>query len=304
MAVKTRTAPRATGAQPTQTDVDLGFSQWQRDLQNVAHHTFTIGASLLFVIPLFWMIAASLRQPGLAPPSQLEWIPNPVVPDNFRIVASDLIPFWLYLGNSLKVVAIAVPATIITASWAGFAMSQMAPRPRLWLMGASIAALMVPVTALWITRFIVYKWLNIFDTHWALVLPAFAGTSPLYVLLFYWTFTRIPRDLYDSARLEGAGAFSVWWRVAMPLSRPVITAVGVLAFVFYWSNFLDPLLYLNNGQLNTLPVGLQALQQMQPTNFPLLMAGAVMITLPVIVMFMFAQRFFLQDARATIIGER
>jgi multiple sugar transport system permease protein len=89
----------------------------------------------------------------------------------------------------------------------------------------------------------------------------------------------------------------VWVSIAMPLSRPAIVAVAVLAFVLYWSNFIDPLLYLNNQQNYTLPVGLQALQQMVPTNFPILMAGAVLITLPVIVMFMFAQGWFLEDAR-------
>ena len=103
--------------------------------------------------------------------------------------------------------------------------------------------------------------------------------------------------MYESARLEGAGAFRIWAQIAMPLARPAIVAVAVLSFVFYWSNFLDPLLYLNNQQNYTLPVGLQSLQQMQPTAFPLLMAGAVFITVQVIIMFILAQRYFLQDTR-------
>jgi multiple sugar transport system permease protein len=283
----------------TQREVDEGFGRWQDDLARAAHHVLTLGAAALFVIPLVWMVGASLRQTGLAPPSQLEWIPNPIVLDNYRTVAADLIPFGTYLLNSLKVVAIAVPATLITASWAGFALAQMDPRPRALLVVLSVAALLVPITALWITRFMVYKWIGVFDTHWALVLPAFAGTSPFYVLIFYWAFRRISGDLFDSARLEGAGALRIWWSVAMPLSKPVITVVAVLSFVFYWSNFLDPLLYLNDSRLNTLPVGIQALQVMQPTNFPLLMAGSVMITLPVIIMFLIAQKFFLQESRGS-----
>jgi multiple sugar transport system permease protein len=176
-------------------------------------------------------------------------------------------------------------------------MTQISPRPRGWLIVISLAALMVPVTALWLTRFIIYKWIGVLDTLWAVVLPAFAGSTPFYVLLFYWTFTRIPTELYEAARLEGAGAFRIWARIAMPLAKPSIVAVAVLAFVLYWSNFIDPLLYLNDQRNYPLTVGLQFLQQMQPTAFPLLMAGAVMITLPVIIMFMFAQKFFLQDAR-------
>jgi ABC-type glycerol-3-phosphate transport system permease component len=89
----------------------------------------------------------------------------------------------------------------------------------------------------------------------------------------------------------------VWASIALPMSKPAVVAVGVLAFVLYWSNFIDPLLYLNNQQNYTLPVGLQALQQLVPTDFPLLMAGSVLITVPVVIMFMFAQRWFLEDAR-------
>ena len=283
--------------QVTQQDVDRGFTRWISDLSNVAHHLLTLCAALLFVIPLLWMLGASLRQPGLAIPTQLEWVPNPIVVENYRTVITDLIPFGAFLMNSLKVVAVAVPITIITASWAGFAMAQITPRPRTWLIVLSLAALMVPATALWITRFLVYKWIGALDTLWALILPAFMGTTPFYVLLFYWTFSRIPAEIYESARLDGAGAFRVWASIAMPVSRPSITAVAVLAFVLYWSNYLDPLLYLSSQDNYTLPIGLQSLQQMPSIGFPLLLAGAVLITAPVIAMFMLAQRYFLQDMR-------
>lgn len=279
----------------TQGEVDDGFNRWIDDLSRVSHRVLTLLAAALFLMPLLWMVGASLRQVGLPPPIQLEFIPNPIVFTNYWTVATELLPFGSYLSNSIKVVAAAVPLTILTASWAGFAMSQIAPKPRALLVGVSVAVLLVPVTALWLTRFLVYKWIGVLDTLWALILPAFMGSSPFYVLIFYWTFSRIPKELYESARLEGAGAFRVWASIAMPLARPSITAVGVLSFVLYWSNFLDPLLYLNDQRNYTLPVGLQSLKQMHPTNFPLLMAGAVMITVPVIIMFIFAQKYFLQE---------
>jgi multiple sugar transport system permease protein len=283
---------------PTQFGVDTGFTHWIHDLSRLSGRLLTLAVIVLFLVPLAWMLAMSLRQVGLPPPSQLELIPSSITLDNYpRVVEGSLIPFGSYLANSLKVVAVAVPATILTASWAGFALAQIAPRPRAWIMVLSIATLSIPVTALWITRFVIYKWIGVQDTLWALILPSFMGTSPFYVLLFYWTFTRISPELYESARLEGASALRVWASVAMPLSKPAIVAVAVLAFVLYWSNFIDPMLYLNNQQNYTLPVGLQSLHQMTPTNFPLLMTGAVLITAPVILMFMFAQRWFLEDAR-------
>lgn len=287
-----RLAPR----EPTQADVDEGFTRWGTDVSRASHHMLTTGAAVLFLLPLVWMVAASLRQRGLAPPREIEWVPNPIVLDNYPAVLS-LLPMWDYFFNSLKVVALAVPLTILTASWAGFAMSQLAPRTRGWLIAISLATMMVPVTAIWIPRFLVYKWMGVLDTLWALILPAVMGTSPFYVLLFYWAFARIPRELFEAARLEGAGAFRVWAMVGMPLVRPAITAVGVLSFVLYWSNFLDPLLYLSSQQNYTLPVALQALKQMLPTDFPVMMAGAVLITLPIIVMFLLAQRYFLEETR-------
>ncbi|HET9492665.1 MAG TPA: carbohydrate ABC transporter permease [Chloroflexia bacterium] len=282
----------------TQADVDEGFTHWLRDMSTNTHRLLVLLVIALFTLPGFWMIASALRQVGLPPPSQLEWIPNPITFDNYvKVLDGSLIPFGLYLVNSLKVVAVAVPATIITASMAGFAMAQIAPAPRAWLMVISIATLMVPVTALWLTRFVIYKWIGVIDSLWAVILPAFMGSSPFYVLLFYWTFSRIPSELYEAARLEGASAPRVWASIAIPMSKPAVVAVGVLAFVLYWSNFIDPLLYLNNQENYTLPIGLQALQQLVPTDFPLLMAGSVLITVPVVIMFMFAQRWFLEDAR-------
>ncbi|HEX8221550.1 MAG TPA: carbohydrate ABC transporter permease [Chloroflexia bacterium] len=283
-------------APQTDRDISQGLNRLERDAGAVGHVVFSLVVAVLFLLPLVWMLGASVRQVGLPPPRQLEWIPDPIELSNY-VRIFELLPLASYTLNSLEVVAVAVPLTIITASLAGFALAQIAPRPRAWIMGASLIALMVPVTALWLTRFIIYKWIGVLDSLWALILPSFMGTSPLFVLLFHWTFSRIPNELYESARLDGAGAFRVWWQIAMPLSRASIVAVGVLAFVYYWSNFIEPLLYLNRQENYTLPIGLEALQQMQPTNFPLLIAGAVVITVPVIVMFMFAQRFFLQETR-------
>jgi multiple sugar transport system permease protein len=282
----------------TQAGVDEGLTRWLQDLSKGTHRALVLLVIGLFTLPGIWMLTSALRQVGLPPPSQLEWLPNPATLDNYvKVLDGSLIPFGQYLANSLKVVAVAVPATIITASMAGFAMAQIASRPRAWLMVISIAALMVPVTALWLTRFVIYKWIGVIDSLWAVILPAFMGTSPFYVLLFYWTFSRISPELFEAARLEGASAPRVWASIAIPMSKPAVVAVGVLAFVLYWSNFIDPLLYLNNQQNYTLPVGLQALQQLVPTDFPLLMAGSVLITVPVVIMFMFAQRWFLEDAR-------
>jgi multiple sugar transport system permease protein len=117
------------------------------------------------------------------------------------------------------------------------------------------------------------------------------------VLLFFWTFRRIPRELFESAHLDGAGALRIWAAVAMPLALPSIVVVGMLAFSLFWSDFLSPLLYMKSEARYTLPVGLQLLQQMDRTNWPLLMAAAVVMASPIVVLFLWAQRYFLQENR-------
>jgi multiple sugar transport system permease protein len=121
----------------------------------------------------------------------------------------------------------------------------------------------------------------------------------------FWAMRRIPRDALDAARLDGAGAFRIWWSVALPQVRPALLAVAVLSFERHWSNFIDPLLYISNQDRYTLPVALQALQQLHRTQWPLLMAGVVVVTLPAVLVFLFAQRVFLNEAgeRGGVFGE-
>ena len=115
-----------------------------------------------------------------------------------------------------------------------------------------------------------------------LIAPVLIGTSPFYVLLFYWAFRSLPAELFEASRLAGLSPLQTWRRVAMPLVRPVTIAVGVLAFVFTWSNFLDPLIYLFDQDKFTLPLGLRVLAEVDRQNFPLFLAGAVTATAPVV----------------------
>jgi ABC-type glycerol-3-phosphate transport system permease component len=130
-----------------------------------------------------------------------------------------------------------------------------------------------------------------------LVAPALLGLSPFYVLLYYWSFRRLPLELFEAARLEGMQPFSMWRRLAMPLVRPVTVAIGLLAFIVTWGNFLDPLIYLFDPELYTLPLGLRSLAALDRTNYPVFLAGAVVATAPVVVAFAVAQRYFLHEDR-------
>jgi multiple sugar transport system permease protein len=251
-----------------------------------------IAVSLLFTGLLLFMVAGSLREPGRPPPRTPELLPSPFTPANYAD-AADLVDLGRATLNSLLVAALIVPVSVLVASWAGFALARLPRRLANAVIAASLVALMVPLTALLVPRFALYSALGVTDTYLPLVAPALIATSPFYVLVYWFAFRRLPRDLWDACSLEAMTPFATWRRVAMPLVRPVTAAVAALAFLTSWSNFLDPLIYLYRKELFTVPLALKSLAQLDPTNYPLLLAGAVLATVPVVAVFLVVQRWFL-----------
>ncbi len=273
-----------------------GRRQFARAGAAALAHLPRIAVAAIFVLPLLWVVSASLRPPNQPPPRGVERLPETLAWSNYQRVF-DFVPLGRNIVNSLIVVAVGVPLTIVASSWAGFAMAQMSKDARRRLVVLAIMLLMVPLTALWLTRFVIFRQLGLVDTLGALVAPAVMGTSPLFVLLYYWTFRRIPAEVFAAARLDGAGLLRLWALIAMPLAWPTSVAVSVLAFALYWSDFISPLIYLKSEENYTLPVALQILQQMDATNWPILMVGVVFMTAPVVVSFLFVQRYFWPEGR-------
>jgi len=269
---------------------------WERAWWQPTRTVLAVLVGLGGILPLLWMISTSLRPTTLPAAIRFEWIPPALTWENYpTIFQSFALGRWL--GNSLGVILVAVPWTVLTGSLAGFALAALPARARTGLVVLSVAALLVPTMALWVPRFLIYKTIGILDTPLALIAPSIMGTSPLYVLLFAWAFARVPPATFEQARLDGAGPLRVWWSIGLPQVWPAIGAVTVLATVAYWSDYLSPLFYINNQDYYTLPVGIQALQQSNPTGWPLLMAGSVALTLPVLGIFLVAQRFFFRLGR-------
>lgn len=259
----------------------------------ISRHVLPALAAGLFLLPLWFMVTGSLRPVG-PPPLGLELLPVDPTLEAYRRLPR-LLPIGTYLRNSALVVSMAVPLTVLVASLAGFGIRLLPPRRRRTAVLATVVVLLVPVTAVWATRFEVFRLLGAIDTFVPLVAPALIATSPLYVLLYAWAFGGMTDSQIGAARLEGAGWLAIWWRLALPQVRPATLAVGVLAFAFHWANFIDPLLYLNRQELFTLPLGLQFLRLLNPTDWPLLMAGAVVVTVPAVAAFLLAHRVLMSD---------
>lgn len=243
----------------------------------------------LFVVPLVFMVLGSLRPPGIPPPDGFELLPESPTLGNYG-VAARFIPIVRQMLNSAAVVALAVPISVVVASITGFVVVRRAEKFAKVVLGIVLVSWLVPASLLWVPRFILFKSVGLTDSLLPLVAPAFIATSPFYVLLFALAYRRIDPQIFEAGRLDGWSEFSVWRLVAFPLARPTALAVAVLAFVSHWSNFVDPLIYLSDTDSFTLPLGLRALQTLEPANFPILLAAACIASLPPIVAFFLAQR--------------
>lgn len=263
-------------------------------MRALARHAPALVVAMIFLVPLLVMITGSLRPVDLAPPVGLELFPPQPTLDSYVRLA-ELVPLWSWLANSALVVAVAVPITVLVASWAAFGIRLLDRRARRIAIVTVVALLLVPATALWATRFEVYRVLGVLDTLIPLMAPALAASTPFFVLVYVWSFTGLPDSQLAAARLEGASAWQLWRRIAMPQAKPATLAVGVLAFGAFWSNFIDPLLYVESQGAYTLPLGLRLLQLLNPTEWPLMAAAAVIATLPAVAVFLLAHRLFLDD---------
>ena len=259
--------------------------------------------AVLFVAPLPLIVVGSLRPIGAPPPGGLGIIPEDPSFSAYGTLAR-LLPLPTYLRNSLIVVAIAVPVTVLVASMTGWAVRILPARRRRALVLACLAVLLVPASALWTTRFSVYRLLGATGTVFPLVLPALLGTTPFFALLYAWAYLGIPDSQLEAARLEGAGPWRLWTAIGLPQARTATLAVAVLAFTLHWGNYLEALLYLRDQRDYTLPLGLGLLKLLNPTEYPLLLAGAVVFTVPAVLVFLLAQRVLDDPARALRGGVR
>lgn len=247
--------------------------------------------SLVFLLPIGWAVSTSLRHPGTPLPRRMDWVPSPITWGNYRSVFR-IIDAERFALNSLLVCGVAVPLTVLFASLAGFAMSQLPASIRSRLVALSALCLMVPLTAIWIPRFILFKEAGLMNKRMALMVPSLMGTSPFFVLLFLWAFSSVPREVYDAARLDGAGAYRIWVGIGLPQTRVAVGTVAVLAFVHYWNSFVEPLLLMRTADNYTASLGLRMLYSLDSTNWPIVMAGSVLVIVPVVTVFVLAQHAF------------
>ncbi|MEZ4863202.1 MAG: carbohydrate ABC transporter permease [Caldilineaceae bacterium] len=269
----------------------LTAPRWNRRTQRWLYHTlahlFMIALSAVFLIPLFWMISTAFKtraQTWLFPP---EWLPDPFVWDNFPEVFT-VVPFLLFIQNTLVIILWNILGAVFSTSLVayGFARLRFPGRDALFIL--LIATLMIPYQVTLIPTFILFKLLGWINTYLPLTVPAFTG-SAFFIFLMRQYLMSLPFELDDAARIDGCNTFQVLYYILLPLCVPPLTIVVVFTFIGVWSDFLGPLIFLNENTKYTIALGLNMLRGRHGTDWNLLMAASLMAVLPTLVLYFFAQ---------------
>ncbi len=246
---------------------------------------------LVMVGPFLWMISTAFKLP--ADQFTRALIPNPFTTQNFSQLWT-ILPFSTLIWNSFKVAMISTVGQLLTCSMGAFVFAVVRFRFRELLFIALLGTLMIPYQVTIIPNFIIFKALGLYGTQVPLWLPAFMGGAFGTFLLRQY-FLTIPLDLAEAARVDGASLLQIFWSIYLPLAKPALAALSIFTFLGSWNNLLTPLIYLPSDlQQTTLPVGLSLLQQQYSGRWTIMMAGSLVSIAPIILVFFFAQRFFIE----------
>lgn len=254
--------------------------------------------SAAMIVPLLWLLRSSvmsLSQIFVFPP---QWIPDPLQLENYPD-AFTTIPFARYFVNTLVILIPSVIGMVVSSALAAFAFARLRWTGRNVVFAVLMTTLMLPYAVTLIPTFLVWAKLGLINTYWPLILPHWLGNQVIYIFLLRQFFAGIPRELDEAAILDGANPMQILWHVIVPLSRPALITVALFGTMFVWNDYLGPLIYLNDSDKFTLALGLTQFTGLYTSQWHLLMAASTMIVAPVIVLFFFAQRYFIEGIALT-----
>ncbi len=268
-----------------------------RYLEKAVIYFLLLSGAVLVMVPLWWMLTTSVKHPkevfAFPPtlfPTEYQW-------RNYPEMFSKA-PFGLYIFNTSYVVLMDLIGTVGTASMVGYAFARLRWRGRDIFFLITLATMMLPGAATMIPRYLIFNEMGWLDTFKPLWVPAFFG-YPFFIFLMRQFYATIAHELDSAARIDGCSEFGVWWRILAPLTKPALAACGIFTFNATWNDFLSPLIYLTSARKRTLALGLMAFRGPHQTDWHFLMASAVVAMLPVICIFFFAQKYFIQGVTFT-----
>ena len=261
-------------------------------------YVFLAAGALACLFPFYWMLRSSFMDMGqifVMPPIM---IPDPFVATNYKD-ALEVMPYFKYLTNTLIIVLSNVGGSVLSASLCAFSFSRMRWPGMDKIFMAILTALMMPAIVTMIPTFVMWSKIGLTNTLVPLTLPAWLGGGVYNIFLFRQFFMGIPRELDEAALVDGASFFTIYSKIILPLSKSVIVVVAIFSFLNSWNDFMGPLIYLNDESKYTLSLGLQLFQGNYSAQWHLLMAAAILVLLPAILVFFFGQKHIMEGIATT-----
>ncbi len=265
--------------------------------KNIALIILIIGALISF-IPFFWLIRSSLMTNVEIFEFPPKLLPEDFIWSNYTEIFS-IINFGLYVKNTLYILIPCLIGTVFTSCLCGYAFARLRfPGRNIWF-GAIIATMMLPPAVTLIPTFMMWSKLGGINTYWPLVFPSFFGGGGFFIFLMRQFFLNIPKELDESALIDGASYFQIFTKILLPLVKPAMLVIGFFTFTNVWNDFFGPLIYLNDESKFTLALGLLQLKGSYSSDWNLMMAAAAVMVIPAVLIFFIGQRYFIEGISLT-----
>lgn len=265
-------------------------------IRRIFVHLLLLLGLAITLAPFIWMISTSFKSSESVFTFPPQWIPEHPTLGQYRALFRE-VNFLQFFKNSVIVAFGITLFSLFLNSLGGFAFAKYKFPGREKIFALLLATLMVPAQITMIPVFLMLKTIGLINSYWGLIIPA--GASAFGIFLMRQFITTIPNDLIESARIDGCSEFRIYWTIILPLCKPVVAALGIFTFMGSWNAFLWPLIVMIKENMYTLPVALANLSGQYATKFGLLMAGAVVVVAPVIIVFILAQRYVIKGVAVT-----
>ncbi len=266
-------------------------------LEKLVTYFVILLGTLVLMIPFAWMISTSLKPLDEVYEYPIVWIPSRLVLENYADVF-EYVPFGRYLWNSAYLATMGIIGNILGSSLAAFSFARLRFPGRTVFFFIMLSTMMVPMWTTMVPTFILFSRLGWLDTYLPILVPAFFAV-PFYTFLLRQFFMGVPREMEEAARIDGCSTLGVFIRIFLPLSVPALATVAIFSFFFHWNDLLGPLIYLRTQLKFPVAMGISSFQSEQYANFALMMAAATMALIPMLIVFFFAQRLFIQGVVIT-----
>jgi len=268
-----------------------------RTIGKIASSIVLYLGALLMLFPFIWMVSTSLKTTGAVGQLPPRLIPDPISWENYKIVW-EKVNFGRYTLNSMFLVIVDMVGTLLSCSLVAFGLAMYNFKLRKPLYIAMLATLMIPFQVTLIPSYFIWKSFHMLDSYYPLIIPNFLGGA-FGIFLMHQFIKSLPKELYEAAVVDGYSPMGIFWKIYLPLCKPALSALGVFTFMGAWNNTIGPLIYLQNKKLYTLPIGLLYLKNDTEVSTALLMAGAVIVTVPAVIVYLIAQKQFMQGIAST-----